>query len=71
VNGGHQPTGLAVREFVRPRGNGFRQNARRLVVVFGRVLFVDWVRPALAGEITEDKEPRHVASDCSCRNPLK
>ena len=48
-----------------------RQNARRLVVVFGHVLFVDWVRPALAGEITEDKEPRHAASDRPCRNPLE
>jgi hypothetical protein len=63
---------LAVREFVRPPGpDGCRQNACRLVVVFGHVLFVDWVRPALAGEITEDKEPRHVASDCPCRNPLE
>ena len=26
-------------------------------VGFGRALFVDWVRPAMTGEITEGKEP--------------
>jgi hypothetical protein len=72
VNGGHQPAGLAAPEFVRPPGaEGCRRNARRLVVVFGHVLFVDWVRPALAGEFTEYEELRHAASDCPCRNPLE
>jgi len=27
------------------------------LVGFGRALFVDWVRPAMTGEITEGKEP--------------